>query len=79
MAKTAAAEHMGGNAKLGRRILDRWQLYLLLILPLAWLITFCYVPMGGLVLAFKKYTAASCLFKSIKFYENKTIPFIFFV
>ena len=64
MAKKAVAEHAGGNAKLGRRILDRWQLYLLLILPLAWLITFCYVPMGGLVLAFKKYTAAKGIWGS---------------
>lgn len=34
----------------------RWQLYLLLLLPLLWLIIFCYVPMGGIVIAFKDYT-----------------------
>ncbi|MCD7818182.1 MAG: ABC transporter permease subunit [Lachnospiraceae bacterium] len=33
----------------------RWQLYLLLILPVAYIIIFAYVPMSGLVLAFKKY------------------------
>lgn len=46
-----------GESTLLRRILARWQLYLLLILPLAWLILFCYTPMTGLVLAFKKYNA----------------------
>lgn len=55
MAKSATVKPMGNKKSLGRRILARWQLYLLLIIPLAWLIVFCYVPMGGLVLAFKKY------------------------
>ncbi|MFV0401055.1 MAG: ABC transporter permease [Oscillospiraceae bacterium] len=32
-----------------------WQLYLLLILPLAWLIVFRYFPMYGLQIAFKDY------------------------
>ena len=41
--------------KLGRRILERWQLYLLMVLPLAALIIFSYIPMSGLVQAFKKY------------------------
>ena len=31
----------------------RWQLYLMLVLPLAYLIIFCYVPMGGVIIAFK--------------------------
>ena len=39
----------------GKAYRSRWQLYLLLLLPLAWLIIFAYVPMGGLVIAFKKY------------------------
>ena len=32
-----------------------WQLYLLLLLPLVWLIIFNYVPMYGAQIAFKKY------------------------
>ena len=32
-----------------------WQVYALLLLPVIYLIVFCYIPMGGLVLAFKKY------------------------
>ena len=34
----------------------RWQLYLMLVLPLAYLIIFCYVPMGGVIIAFKDYS-----------------------
>lgn len=47
-----------------RRILARWQLYLLLLLPLIWLFVFRYAPMGGLVLAFKKYNAGLGVWKS---------------
>ena len=47
--------HMSGNATLGKRVTARWQLYLLLILPIAWLILFAYVPMTGVVIGFLKY------------------------
>ena len=36
-----------------KKILARWQLYLLL--PLLYIIIFAYIPMGGLVIAFKQY------------------------
>ena len=38
-----------------KKVVSRWQIYLLLVIPVAYLILFSYVPMGGLVLAFKKY------------------------
>ena len=57
MARNPIAPTAAGRGRLGKRITDRWQLYLLLILPLTWLVLFCYVPMSGLVLAFKKYNA----------------------
>lgn len=57
MARNPIAPMAAGRGRLGKRITDRWQLYLLLILPLTWLVLFCYVPMSGLVLAFKKYNA----------------------
>jgi putative aldouronate transport system permease protein len=41
----------------GKKILERWQLYLLLLLPLTYLIIFAYLPMTGLVIAFKKYNS----------------------
>ena len=44
----------------GHQILTRlkndWLLYVLLLPVLAWYLVFCYAPMGGLVLAFKKYS-----------------------
>ena len=46
---------VAGKRDLKRQILARWQLYLLLLLPLIYIAVFAYVPMGGLVIAFKKY------------------------
>ncbi len=41
---------------LGRRIIDHWQIYCFLLLPLAYLIIFCYWPMIGVQIAFRKFT-----------------------
>ena len=46
------------------RRIRHWQLYLLLILPVAYVIVFCYVPMGGLLMAFQKYRISKGLFGS---------------
>lgn len=40
---------------LWKQMKDRWQIYLLLLIPIAYIFIFAYVPMGGLVIAFKKY------------------------
>ena len=41
-----------------RRDLKRdWQMYLFLILPVIYIIIFAYVPMAGLQIAFRKYSA----------------------
>ena len=37
-------------------IQKRWQLYLMLLLPVTYIIVFCYVPMGGILIAFKDYS-----------------------
>ena len=37
-------------------IQKRWQLYLMLLLPLAYIIVFCYVPMVGILIAFEDYS-----------------------
>ena len=57
MAKQTQALAGVHKKTLKQRIRARWQLYVLLIVPLIWLIIFAYVPMGGLVLAFKNYNA----------------------
>ncbi len=41
---------------LGGSIRERWQLYLLVFIPFAFLVIFDYLPLGGLALAFKKYS-----------------------
>jgi ABC-type polysaccharide transport system permease subunit len=53
-----------GPSRLLARIRDRWQIYLLLVLPLAYLFIFAYGPMGGLVIAFKRYNFALGIFGS---------------
>ena len=45
------------KAALGRRIARNWQLYLFLLLPVAYLLVFHYYPMLGVQIAFKKYSA----------------------
>lgn len=38
-----------------KKITSRWQLYLFLLIPIIYIIVFCYYPMTGIQLAFKKY------------------------
>ncbi len=52
------------TATVKRPAIRHWQLYLLLIVPVAYLIIFCYVPMGGLVMAFEKYRMTKGIFGS---------------
>ena len=42
--------------QIAMRLKNDWLLYLLLLPVLVWYLVFCYAPMGGLVLAFKKYS-----------------------
>ncbi|MCR5102771.1 MAG: ABC transporter permease subunit [Butyrivibrio sp.] len=66
------------------KIAARWQLYLLLLLPLVWLIIFAYVPMGGLVLAFKQYNIRAGIWGSpwvgfdnfVKFFASIKFPIV---
>lgn len=47
-----------------KQMKERWQIYLLLLIPVAYIILFAYVPMGGLVIAFKKYDFSLGIFGS---------------
>lgn len=51
-----ASKRLGRPKPLGQRILDHWQLYVFLALPLIYLIIFHYVPMAGVQIAFRKFT-----------------------
>lgn len=42
----------------------RWQLYLMLLLPVAYIIVFCYIPMGGVIISFKDYSFRKGIFGS---------------
>jgi putative aldouronate transport system permease protein len=44
------------NPRFVRRFLKSWQLYVILMLPLAWVLLFSYGPMYGILLAFKRYS-----------------------
>lgn len=46
------------------RIKQNWQLYAFLLLPVLYVIIFCYIPMGGLVIAFEDYSVRKGLFGS---------------
>ncbi|HML45751.1 MAG TPA: ABC transporter permease subunit [Clostridia bacterium] len=55
---------MGRRQSLLSRMKPFWQLYVLLILPMAYLITFKYVPMLGAQIAFRKFTATGGIWGS---------------
>ncbi|MBR0463411.1 MAG: sugar ABC transporter permease [Clostridia bacterium] len=50
--------------RLLRILKSDWQLYVILSVPLIWLIIFCYVPMGGIVVAFQNYNIRRGIFRS---------------
>lgn len=56
---TSAMKHRrveGYGARVFRAIKKNWQLYVLLLPALIWLAIFCYVPMYGILLAFKDFS-----------------------
>jgi ABC-type polysaccharide transport system permease subunit len=44
--------------------LRHWQLYAIMLIPFAYLIIFRYIPMGGIIIAFKKYRVTKGIFGS---------------
>ena len=51
-----AQRKLPSRERLSYRLRQYWPAYILLLPVLAWYIIFCYAPMGGLVIAFKKYS-----------------------
>ncbi len=64
MIETGRRSVYTSSRPLKQRVLERWQLYLLLLIPLAFTFTFAYIPMGGLIIAFKKYNFKDGIFGS---------------
>ncbi len=60
----AALPTAGERKRLWRRIKNQRYLYLLMLVPLVWYAVLCYIPMGGLVLAFKDFRFAEGIFGS---------------
>lgn len=69
--KTRAREHA---APLLREMKRHWQLYVFLLLPVVWLLVFCYYPMFGVQIAFKDFSASKGIWGSpwvgFKHFEN---------
>lgn len=54
----------GNQEKLSYRLKQYWLAYLLLLPVVLWYVIFCYAPMGGLVIAFKKYSVIKGIWNS---------------
>ena len=52
------------RSDLPHRIKKNWRLYLFLLVPVAYILIFAYVPMAGLQLAFKRFNAADGIWGS---------------
>ena len=85
MNKSKTAVQVPQNRKsLKSRIMARWQLYLLLLVPAAFVLIFNYGPMAGLVIAFENYTVRGGIFGSdwvgfdnfIEFFTSYRFPII---
>lgn len=55
MKKTSSTIKYNGGNTLWRRVRSRWQLYLFLLIPVAWVLIFCYYPMMGVQIAFRNF------------------------
>lgn len=81
---TKKKQQIRTQKSLWKKILSGWQIYLLLLLPVIYLIIFCYIPMGGLVLAFKEYDLSKGIWGSpwvgfdnfLKFFHSYKFPIV---
>lgn len=64
MSHAKKAETARSSTLLRRNIKRGVPLYLMLLLPIAWYLIFCYVPMGGIAIAFQKYNNFAGIFGS---------------
>ena len=71
MKKTQVAAEHSDNVRLDKRKKGGWNylrrnfwLYAFAVPALVWLAVFCYAPMGGILMAFKRYTGAVSIWES---------------
>ena len=57
-AGSAALARRAASRPLGRRILDNWQLYALLLIPVVLTVVYKYIPMYGIQIAFRDFKAS---------------------
>lgn len=55
-------QHNGTTRRRGRPWWRNWQLYSLLVLPVAWFLVFRYLPMAGNIIAFRNYIPGGNIF-----------------
>lgn len=55
---------LSGRVNLGRRFLNDWQIYILLLPAVAYFIFYCYLPMYGAQIAFRDFKAGLGIFAS---------------
>lgn len=53
-----------GGKSLKRRIIDNWQLYVMLLVPVILTVIYKYIPMYGIQIAFRDYKASRGMFGS---------------
>ena len=65
--------HMKRVTKLRKTFRRDWQLYVFMLIPLIWVIIFCYAPMFGAQIAFRKYQPRLGIWDSpwVGFYQFK--------
>lgn len=72
--KTAASVKRAGGKPVLKRIGSYWQLYLMLLIPVALTIIYKYIPMYGIQIAFRDYKASRGMFGSewvgLKWFER---------
>ena len=56
--------HSHSRNNFRKRIRQSWQFYLMMLLPMAYIIIFAYIPMPGILMAFERYSPVKGLFGS---------------
>ncbi|MEX1030852.1 MAG: hypothetical protein WDZ91_12540 [Paenibacillaceae bacterium] len=64
LTQTILAKKSGWSSEIYKKIARHWQLYILIAFPTAFLITFNYIPMLGVQIAFKNYSFVKGFWKS---------------